>query len=75
MKGIAGLSVLICVTAFGQHGGGGGGSHAAVGGGHIPAHGPAPAPARAESRPVAGNRVKVDKPGHPEVPHVDSKKR
>ena len=80
MKRVIGLSVLICVAAFGQqHGGGshGGGSHAAVGGGHIPARGPAPArasaPARAESRPTTENHVKVDKQGHPDVPHVDAK--
>ena len=88
MKRIIGLSVLVCVAAFGQqHGGGshgGGGSHAAVGGGHIPARGPAPArasaparvsnPARGqESRPANENHVKVDKQGHPDVPHVDAR--
>jgi len=84
MKRIIGLSVLICVAAFGQHAGGGGshrggggGSHAAVDGGHIPAHGPAAArasaPARAASKPATENHLKVDKQGHPDVPHVDAK--
>jgi len=83
MKRIIGLSVLICVAAFGQRGGGShGGGHPAVGGGHIPAHGPAPAtaskPARASApaqgeKPATENHVKVDKPGHPDVPHVDAK--
>jgi hypothetical protein len=86
MKRILGLSVLICVAAFGQHEGGshGEGSHPAVGGGHIPSRGPAPArasapahtltPVRAQdSRAVNENHVKVDKQGHPDVPHVDAK--
>ena len=84
MKKVLGLSVLICVAAFGQHGGGshGGGGHASVGGGHIPARGPAPAratarsvtPVRAqESRSSNENHVKVDRQGHPDVPHVDAK--
>jgi hypothetical protein len=86
MKTILGLSLLLCVTAFAQRGGGshGGGGHpAAVGGGHIPAHGPAPsrasaprasAPARSQQRAApAENHVKVDRQGHPDVPHVDAR--
>ena len=84
MKKLIGLSVLMCLTVFGQRGGEshGGGGHSAVGGGHVPAHGPAPAraskPARAEAparagQPAAENHVKVDKQGHPDVPHVDAK--
>jgi len=88
MKTLIGLSVVICVAAFAQRGGesrGGGGApqgggHAAVGGGHIPAHGPAPAkaakPARAPAQaaqPATENHVKVDKQGHPDVPHVDAR--
>jgi hypothetical protein len=88
MKTLIGLSVVICVAAFAQRGGesrGGGGTpqgggHAAVGGGHIPAHGPAPAkaakPARAPAQaaqPATENHVKVDKQGHPDVPHVDAR--
>jgi hypothetical protein len=79
MKRIIGLSVFICVAAYGQHGAAhGGGGHPAVGGGHIPAHGPAPArasaPARAQqSGGAAENHSRVDKQGHPDVPHVDAR--
>jgi hypothetical protein len=86
MKKATGLSVLICTAAFGQHSGEphGGGSHPAVGGGHIPAHGPTPAraaaparsstPARAQdSRSASENHVAVDRQGHPDVPHVDAR--
>ncbi len=45
-----------------------------VGGGHIPAQGPRPAPAHAAPRPPAqpqGARPNhVDEPGHPNAPHV-----
>jgi hypothetical protein len=79
MKRIIGLSVFICVAAYGQHGAAhGGGGHPAVGGGHIPAHGPAPArasaPARAQQSGAATeNHSRVDKQGHPDVPHVDAR--
>ena len=91
MKTFIGLSVLICVAAFAQDRGRGGnqnqGAHgrpAEVGGGHVPAHGPAPArDSQSSSRPEAArnqqpdaqpqNRVAVDKAGHPDVPHVDAK--
>jgi hypothetical protein len=89
MKKIIGLSVLICVFAFAQDKGRneaprGGGHQAAVGGGHIPARGPAPAkasepartstPARGQQPTAAAeNRIAVDKTGHPEVPHVHAK--
>ena len=87
MKKIIGLSILFCVAAFArdkeqggvQHGG----ARPEVGGGHVPAHGPpparAPAPARtAESARVQQpsapqNRVRADKQGHPEAPHVHAK--
>jgi hypothetical protein len=45
-----------------------------VGGGHVPAHGPAPArvqkPSRAPAPAAQENRRFVDKAGHPEAPHV-----
>jgi len=79
VKTIIGLFVLICVAAFAQgkeradqpRGGG----HQAVGGGHIPAHGPAPAKTSGAPRgqqPAAAteNHAKADQKGHPEVPHV-----
>jgi len=84
MKRIIGLSLLFCVAAFAQRGGEsrGGGHPAAVGGGHIPARGPAAAraskparasaPARAE-KSATENHVKVDRNGHPDVPHVDAR--
>jgi hypothetical protein len=82
MKKVIGLSILICAAAFAQHEGGshgGGGDHsAAVGGGHIPAQGPAPARASQSARgqqhtAATENHVAADKKGHPEVPHVDAK--
>ncbi len=75
MKKIIGLSILVCVAAFAQRGEQKGGSHATVGGGHVPARGPAPAAAAKPAPPHAAteNRVKVDKKGHPALPHVDVK--
>jgi hypothetical protein len=79
------FSVLISVMAFAQEKGrGGGGRPAEVGGGHVPARGPAPmkAPARApappaarapEAAPKGGNRIAADREGHPALPHVDTK--
>ena len=81
MKKLIVLSVLICVAAFAQQEKGrggesrGGGRHEAVGGGHIPARGPAPVTNSKSSRgrqsaPATENRIAMDKRGHPEVPHV-----
>jgi hypothetical protein len=49
-----------------------GGAHPEVGGGHIPAHGPAPAP-HEERAPASQERNFRDAPGHPNAPHVDAR--
>jgi hypothetical protein len=58
VKKILGLYVLMCVAAFAQRGGEsrGGGKPAQVGGGHIPAHGPAPVKASKPARNSAPAR-------------------
>jgi hypothetical protein len=84
VKKIIGLSVLICAAVFAQDKGRGGeqrgGGHPGVGGGHIPARGPAPAkpmrapaPARTQQQPAAENHIAADQKGHPELPHVHAK--
>jgi hypothetical protein len=89
VKKIIGLSVLICLASFAQDKGRGGqsqggGRPAAVGGGHIPARGPAPARPSQQARPatpvrgqqapaVPENRIRADQKGHPELPHVHAK--
>ena len=75
MKRTMGLSVLICLAALAQSQ-----QPAAVGGGHVPAGGPAPskpctpAPTAAQE-PLARtpNFIAVDEKGHPYVPHVDAR--
>ncbi len=44
-------------------------AHAEVGGGHIPAHGPAPA-TRSAPNPPPQRAATPDQPGHPAAPHV-----
>jgi hypothetical protein len=90
LKKVLVLSVLICVTtfapaAFAQKERGGAQRPAArpeVGGGHVPARGPAPTKTarQAPVRPSAAapgrsalateNRVAVDRKAHPDLPHV-----
>jgi hypothetical protein len=84
MKKIVGLSLLFFVAAFAQDKERGaaqrGGGRPEVGGGHIPARGPAPARAQGAARTpeasrfqqpsAAQNRVPADMQGHPEAPHV-----
>jgi len=55
------VSLTLCVAAFSQNRGGDG--RRGFGGGHIPAHGPAPA------------RVQPAEGRHPEAPHVDNRGR
>ena len=77
MKKIIGLfaiSALLLVPAFGQKKtGGGGGAKAQVGGGHIPAKGPAPVK-HAQPAPKEGAQTHYnERDGHPNAPHVDMK--
>ena len=73
MKKHIGLLVAILVislAAFGQRGGG----HEEKGGVHAPpAHGPAPV--RGQGHAPEEHRNYSDKPGHPNVPHVDAGKK
>ncbi len=83
MKKIVVLTAMICVAAFAASKGRDdeprGSRGAAVGGGHIPSHGPARAeasrpaqpssPAR-DQRPAAGSRIGLDERNHPQAPHV-----
>jgi hypothetical protein len=64
--------LAFAVVAFGQGRGEqkGGGARGAVGGGHIPAHGPSAV--RGKGHPVAADRSYADKAGHPQAPHVHS---
>lgn len=90
MLGIALACTLMTLPAAAQNKGGerGGGARSgaapraaapaprAVGGGHIPARGPAPHPEAAPARPVPQGRSApsfADSKGHPEAPHVHAK--
>jgi len=92
LTGLLAVLLIFAVSAFaqrggggGQRGGGGGGAHQSagpshVGGGHIPAQGPAPhrGPAQVQRGNAGGDRpgggeVRAsyrDQQGHPEAPHV-----
>jgi hypothetical protein len=80
MKRLIGLIALLLTCsgpAYAQRGGGGhaGGGMHGVGGGNIPAHGPAPMrggpPPSGDGRAHEGGGGHfVDRPGHPDAPHV-----
>jgi hypothetical protein len=66
---VAALSILL-IPILAQEKGRGGGVRG-VGGGHIPAHGPASTRVKEPPRAAApANRSFADKGGHPEAPHV-----
>jgi hypothetical protein len=76
--GFLAVLLMFCLPALVQRKVGGGqqahqGGSRAVGGGHIPAHGPAPA--QGQARPAPEGRSYSDVRGHPSAPHVHSNDR
>jgi hypothetical protein len=67
--GILGLFLICSIPALAQEKHGGGPPSKGVGGGHIPAHGPAPARPESHATPQEAPKY-ADRAGHPEAPHV-----
>ena len=65
--GLFAICFLFSAPVFAQHK-----AKPEVGGGHIPAHGPAAYKAPAHPAPAAESHA-PDRPGHPAAPHVDIK--
>jgi hypothetical protein len=77
LLGLTAISLMLTVAAYSQQKGEvrqpakPAAAHQDVGGGHIPAHGPAPVKAEKPGKaPVEAPKSFVDKAGHPEAPHV-----
>jgi hypothetical protein len=73
--GVLTVSLIFSLSAIAQEKGRGGGKPPEVGGGHVPAHGPAPQkarPAPAHAAPAVQQHF-TDKTGHPDAPHVHAK--
>jgi hypothetical protein len=66
---LAAFLIAFAIPAFAQKKGG----HPEVGGGHIPAHGPAAFHGTPPAAATAPNRNYSEKAGHPNAPHVDVK--
>lgn len=79
MKKLVGLLIVFSFPAFAQEKGRSAapGRPPEVGGGHIPAHGPAPMPKakppKAAPNAPAQAHIEPEKTGHPALPHVDAK--